>query len=86
MNAQLLPNPFVGMWVTEDGFIRQELLPNGRYDEARGNKKSAHQGRYEITGSYIRYWDDTGFTADGDFIDGLMRHIGLKFYRKKPEN
>lgn len=29
-----------GMWVTRDGYIRQELLSNGKYDEARGNKKA----------------------------------------------
>jgi Agrobacterium tumefaciens protein Atu4866 len=45
---------YIGMWVTPDGFIRQELLPNGRYDEARGNKKSAYQGRYEISGTHIQ--------------------------------
>jgi hypothetical protein len=31
-------NTYVAMWVTEDGYIRHELLPNGRYDEARGNR------------------------------------------------
>jgi hypothetical protein len=30
---------YVGMWVTADGLIRQELLPDGRYDEARGARK-----------------------------------------------
>jgi hypothetical protein len=40
-------HPYVGMWVTADGRIRHELLPNGRYDEARGNRQSAYQGRYE---------------------------------------
>ncbi len=79
-------NPFVGMWVSADGFIRQELLPDGRYDEARGNKRSAYQGRYEITGNHIQYWDDTGFTADGEFIDGELHHVGLKFSRETPEN
>lgn len=29
-------NTYVGMWVTADGRIRHELLPGGRYDEARG--------------------------------------------------
>lgn len=29
---------YTGLWVTEDGFIRHELLPNGRYDEALGPK------------------------------------------------
>lgn len=33
-------NRYVGMWVTVDGYIRHELLPGGRYDEARGDRKS----------------------------------------------
>lgn len=33
-------HPFIGMWVTADGYIRHELLPNGRYDEARGSRKA----------------------------------------------
>ncbi|MGC0387052.1 hypothetical protein RKD33_007269 [Streptomyces sp. SAI-129] len=33
------------MWVTEDGHIRQELLPDGRYAEARGERASAYTGR-----------------------------------------
>ena len=73
---------FVGMWVTEDGRIRQELLSNGRYDEARDGRESAYQGRYEITGDHIDYWDDTGFTAQGDFVDGVLHHIGLRFHRE----
>jgi hypothetical protein len=38
----------VGMWVTADGLIRHELFPGGRYDEARGKKASAYQGRTHI--------------------------------------
>ena len=80
------PHPYVGMWVTGDGYIRHELLPNGRYDEARGTRKSAYQGRYEITGNHIDYWDDTGFTADGEFIDGVLHHAGMVLYREtRPE-
>ncbi len=78
-------HPFVGMWVTADGYIRQQLLPNGRYDEARGNRKSAYHGRYEITDNHIQYWDDTGFTADGDFVNGVLHHIGMKFHRERQE-
>ena len=74
-------HPYLGMWITADGHIRQELLPNGRYDEARGIRKSAYQGRYEVAGDHIEYWDDTGFTADGDFIDGVLHHGGMVFYR-----
>lgn len=76
-------HPYVGLWVTQDGHIRHELLPNGRYDEARGTRESAYQGRYVVTGNHIDYWDDTGFTADGDFIDGVLHHGGMILYRKK---
>lgn len=75
-------NEYVGMWVTGDGHIRQELLANNRYDEARGEKKTAYQGRYKITGKHIDYWDDTGFTADGEFRDGILYHGGYVFYKE----
>ena len=95
--AQMKPQPaqtaptadqlrYVGMWVTQDGRIRHELLPNGRYDEARGSRESAYQGRYVITGNHIDYWDDTGFTADGTFVsDDVLHHGGMVFHRQKPE-
>lgn len=74
---------YLGMWVTADGYIRQELLPNGRYDEARGGRQSAYTGRYEIRGTHVEYWDDTGFTADGDFTDdNTLAHGGYIFYRE----
>lgn len=76
-------HPYVGMWVTGDGHIRHELLPNGRYDEARGARESAYRGRYAVTGNHIDYWDDTGFTADGEFIDGVLHHAGMILYRKR---
>lgn len=79
-NAQATSHPYAGMWVTKDGHIRHELLTNGRYDEARGNRKSAYQGSYAIEGNHIEYVDDTGFTADGDFIDGLLYHAGMVLY------
>ncbi|WP_224994658.1 Atu4866 domain-containing protein [Cesiribacter sp. SM1] len=78
----LQPNhKYAGMWITIDGYIRHELLPNGRYNEARGRKESAYQGRYTIVGDHIEYVDDTGFTADGDFIDGVLYHAGMVLYR-----
>lgn len=76
-------HPYVGMWTTADGHIRHNLLPNGRYDEARGNRESAYQGRYEVRGTDIFYWDDTGFTADGKFIDGVLHHGGMILYREE---
>ncbi len=75
-------HPFVGMWVTADGHIRQELLPTGRYDEARGNRESAYTGSYTVTGNHIDYVDDTGFTATGDVRDGVLYHEHLVLYRE----
>lgn len=69
------------MWVTEDGRIRHELLANGRYDEARGRRESAYQGRYRVTGDIIQYWDDTGFYADGQFRGDILYHAGMVLYR-----
>jgi hypothetical protein len=84
--TEMTPHPYVGMWVTKDGHIRQELLPSGRYDEARGTRRSAYQGRYEVRGNKIAYWDDTGFTADGEFIGGVLHHGGMLFYREEQVN
>ncbi|MGY3610440.1 MULTISPECIES: Atu4866 domain-containing protein [unclassified Bradyrhizobium] len=73
---------YVGLWVTQDGNISHELLPNSRYVEARGTRERAYEGRYEVTGTHIEYWDDTGFTADGDFIDDVLHHAGMILYRR----
>jgi hypothetical protein len=88
MKPQTLPrpsaahHPYVGMWTTSDGHIRHELLPDGRYDEARGARESAYRGRYEVRGTRIDYWDDTGFTADGEFVDeNILLHGGMVFRR-----
>ncbi|WAJ28274.1 Atu4866 domain-containing protein [Antarcticirhabdus aurantiaca] len=77
-------HPYVGLWVTDDGHVRHALLPNGRYDEARGTRESAYRGRYEVTGTHIEYWDDTGFTADGDFVDANTLHHGGMVLRRRP--
>ena len=77
-------HPYIGMWVTGDGHVRQELLPNGSYDEARGTRQSAYQGRYEVTGKMIYYWDDTGFEADGEFVnENELHHGGMIFFREQ---
>jgi hypothetical protein len=81
--TEMATHPYIGMWVTSDGHIRQELLPNGRYNEARGTRESAYQGRYEVRGNKVDYWDDTGFTAVGEFVDGVLHHGGMLFYRQE---
>ena len=73
---------YIGLWVTEDHSIRQALLPNGRYIEARGHREAAYQGNYQIVGNHIEYQDDTGFAADGDFIAGVLHHAGMVMYAR----
>lgn len=34
------------------------------------------------TGTTFNIGTDTGFTADGDFIEGVLHHIGMKFHRE----
>jgi hypothetical protein len=55
--------------------------PAGVTTKPRGNRKSAYQGRYRLKGDHIDYVDDTGFTADGEFRDGVLYHGGMVFYR-----
>lgn len=74
---------YIGVWVTEDGYIRHELLPDYRYDEARGHRKSAYQGGYKISGNRIDYKDDTGFTADGEFKEGILYHGGMVLFKEQ---
>ena len=81
-DSAMQTHPYVGMWVTADGHVRHELLANGRYDEARGRKKSAYQGSYTLSGNHIDYLDDTGFTADGEFLDEVLYHGGMVLYRE----
>lgn len=75
-------HPYSAMWITDDGHVRHELLPTGRYVEARGSRERAYEGRYEISGTHIDYWDDTGFTADGDFVDANTLHHGGMILRR----
>jgi hypothetical protein len=77
-------HPYLGLWVDENDFVRQELLPDGRYDEARGDRPSAYQGRYWINGNRIDYLDDLGFWAFGEFQDGVLHHAGYRFERRQP--
>ena len=32
----------------------------------------------------LDYVDDTGFTADGDFRDGVLYHAGMVLHRESP--
>jgi hypothetical protein len=78
----MMKHDYTGLWVTADSQVRQALLPNGRYIEARGHLDAAYQGVYWIEGDHIEYRDDTGFTADGDFVDGVLHHGGMVMYAR----
>jgi hypothetical protein len=69
-----------------DGYIQRQLLPGNLYDEARGNRKSAYMGQYWVKGNHIEYKDDTGFTANGDFKNGILYHAGMILYKQKNSN
>ncbi len=72
---------YAGMWIDDTGFLHQELQADGRYDETRGGRPHAFQGRYWITGDRIEYLDDLGFWAFGDFVDGVLHHGGYRLTR-----
>jgi hypothetical protein len=62
------------------GASRQRPLRRGAWQP----EERAYQGRYEIGGKKIFYWDDTGFTADGVFVsDDELHHGGMIFRREK---
>lgn len=74
---------YIGMWVTQEGYIRHELLPDNRYHEIRGKGDAEYRGDYQVYGNHIDYQDDTGFTADGEFKDGILYHAGMVLYKEK---
>ncbi|RWM02014.1 MAG: hypothetical protein E5X80_22700 [Mesorhizobium sp.] len=47
--------------------------------------ESCRRGRCpkRLRGDDIFYWDDTGFTADGKFVDGVLHHAGMILYHKR---
>ncbi|MGY1855502.1 Atu4866 domain-containing protein [Modestobacter sp. SYSU DS0290] len=76
------PHGLVGAWVDETGFLVQELLPDGRYDETRGGRRHAFQGRYWVDGDRVDYLDDLGFWAYGEVRDGVLHHAGYRMTRR----
>lgn len=76
-------SPFEGLWVTANRHVRHQLLPGGRYVEARGSAEAAYTGQYWTEGDHIEYLDDTGFTADGDLVDGVLHHAGMVLHKEE---
>jgi hypothetical protein len=76
----MMKRDYTGLWITADSEIRQALLPNGRYIEARGHLDVTYQGTYWIEGDHIEYRDDTGYVDSGDFVDGVLHNSGMVMY------
>ncbi|MGW1780267.1 Atu4866 domain-containing protein [Streptomyces sp. NPDC002143] len=72
----LTNSPRVGVWIDRNDFLHQELTADGRYDETRGGRPHAYQGRYWIDGDRIDYLDDLGFWAYGAFRGDELHHAG----------
>ena len=70
---------YAGEWVSPDRTVRQRLLPNHRYEERHGS--TVYRGTYRIRGEHIEYWDDAGFVADGDFVNGALHQSGTVLIR-----
>ncbi|WPP05915.1 Atu4866 domain-containing protein [Methylocella tundrae] len=49
-------------------------MPNGRYDEARGRRESAHQGVTRGSSNRFQYWVGT------EFVDGA-RYRTERYHR-----
>ncbi|WP_421943285.1 Atu4866 domain-containing protein [Pedobacter sp.] len=73
---------YLGIWISADGQNRHELLPNMRYRGAGGALKDGYQGSYNVVGDHIDYEDDSGFSAEGDFRDGILFHGGTALFKK----
>ncbi|MDG9695380.1 MULTISPECIES: Atu4866 domain-containing protein [unclassified Streptomyces] len=72
----LTGSPRLGVWIDRHDFLHQELTADGRYDETRGGRPHAYQGRFWIDGDRIDYLDDLGFWAYGEFRDDELHHAG----------
>lgn len=79
--ADGIPDERLGTWIDQNDFVHQHLSADGRYDETRGRRKHAYQGRFWITGDRIDYLDDLGFWAFGEFTDDTLHHAGYTFHR-----
>ncbi|PNV31192.1 amidohydrolase [Streptomyces sp. DH-12] len=77
----LTGSPRLGVWIDRNDFLHQELTADGRYDETRGGRPHAYQGRFWIDGDRIDYLDDLGFWAYGEFRGDELHHAGYVMKR-----
>ncbi|MBE1878803.1 Atu4866 domain-containing protein [Myceligenerans pegani] len=66
-----------GAWHDPGRDMTQHLLPGGRYTETRDGRRDAWTGSYWVCEDRITYFDDTGFWAFGQLVDGVLHHAGF---------
>jgi hypothetical protein len=72
----------IGPWLSPDGYIRLDLLPDGRYEEAWGKRDNAYAGRYAVlNASLLHFSDESGFDVHGTIEDGVLRIDAYEFRR-----
>lgn len=72
---------WVGTWEDPMRGLQQHLAVDGRYSETRGGRKNAYTGRYWVRDARITYFDDSGFWAFGELLDGTLHHAGFVMTR-----
>ncbi|WP_454042213.1 Atu4866 domain-containing protein [Cellulosimicrobium sp. Marseille-Q8652] len=78
----LVDRRYVGSWVDERADVVQVLTADGRYDETRGGRPHAYQGRFWTVGDHVVYRDDLGFWAYGRLHEGTLHHAHFAFRRR----
>jgi hypothetical protein len=72
----------IGSWLSPDGYIRLDLLPDGRYEETWGKRDNAYAGRYAVlNASLLHFSDESGFDVHGTIEDGVLRIDAYEFRR-----
>lgn len=70
----------LGRWISEDGAIRLDLRPNGRFGKQRDQAPS-HGGRYEVDASRLYFESDAGQVWRGELRRGQLA-FGEKRFRR----
>jgi hypothetical protein len=70
----------IGRWVSEDGAIRLDLRPDGRFGKQRDQAPS-HGGRYEVDASQLYFESDAGHVWSGELRRGQLA-FGEKRFRR----
>lgn len=71
----------IGRWVSEDGAIRLDLKPNGRYGKQRDEAPHSHGGRYAVDASHLYFESDAGQVWRGELRRGRLA-LGEKRFRR----